>query len=313
MSLPDNLGKGGWSAATAAKVLPLLVAHAHSARPITYGDLSREATKRKWSHPVMPIAYRYVAGAIGFALEDTQKKWGHPIPPINALVVNEKSCLPGKGVDWFIKNYLRGTGSKRRLTLAERQSIVEEVHKDIYNFGKWDALLREYGLSAIELAEARDRTGHLTRRSYHWSKEGESAAHKALKNYVADNPSSVGLPADCPRGQEEFLLPSADKIDVLFQHDKWDIGVEVKAHNANDDDLLRGIYQCVKYRELLRAMHRVRGTVPRARSLLVVQRRLPAVLRAVAATLKVEWCVITSLAPAGGGTGGGRLRSSLRI
>lgn len=294
MAIPEPLNQDKWAAVTARRVLPLLISYAHSARPITYGGLSREATKRNWSHAVMPIAYRYVAGTIGFALEETEKAWGQPIPPLNALVINEGTGLPGKGVDWFVKNYLRGTGSKKRLTASQRASIIEEVHKDIYNYGHWNRLLREYNLSPLPTTKAA-RSRRLPRRSYHWSNEGESKAHKALKDFVARHPSCVGLPHHCPNGEKEFLLPSADKIDVLFQCDGWDVGVEVKAHNAVDDDIRRGIYQCVKYREILRAIRRVEGSIPQAKALLVVQREMPATLEAIAKTLKVEWRVVQKL------------------
>src|SRR5207253_9562223 len=107
-----------------------------------------------------------------------------------------------------------------------------------------------------------------------------------------NNPSSIGLPGHCAAGETEYLLPSADKIDVLFKLNGWDIGVEVKAHNAVDDDLQRGVFQCVKYRELLRATRRAEGAIPQARSLLVVQRKLPAKVEFIAKLLNVQWCVV---------------------
>ena len=99
----------------------------------------------------------------------------------------------------------------------------------------------------------------------------------------------VNLPRNTPKGEQEYLLPSADKIDVLFQDGPWDVAIEVKASNATDDDLLRGVYQCIKYRELLRAMKRVNGEIPQARALLVTERDLPKEHQRIANTVKVEW------------------------
>jgi hypothetical protein len=288
MPLPESLQGDSWTSATARKLFPLLVAYAEACRPITYGLLSQEVIKRGWSHYVMPLAFRHPAGAIGYALEETEEEWEEPIPPLNALIVNENTGLPGKGVDDFLKTYLRQTGSKKRITSQQRRSIVEEIHKDIFNYSGWRKLLQHYSLPGpSKLADSPAKT--LRNRKYNWSSEGESEAHKKLKNYVANNPWVVNLPPKTPKGEKEYVLPSADKIDVLFQDGLWDIAIEIKASNANNDDLLRGIYQCIKYRELLRAMRRVDGQIPQARSLLVTERELPNEHQEIANTLKVQW------------------------
>lgn len=291
MSQPDSLRGDEWSKKTARKVLPLLVAYAHAARPITYGELSRETTQRKWSHDVMPLAYRYVAGAIGFSLEETEEEWDEPIPPINALIVNDNTGLPGKGVDTFLKAYLRQTGSKVKLTAAQRQSIIEEIHKDIYNYSNWGKLLSHYNLK--KPPKLRNGGKKKKQTSYNWSNEGESQEHKNLKRYIATHPESIGLPSNS-ESTEEFLLPSADKVDVHFQSEGWDVAVEVKSVKSNDDDLRRGVFQCVKYREVLRALRRTEGEIPQVKSLLVVERPLPSELVDIATTLKVR-CVVVNL------------------
>ena len=287
MPLPESLQGETWAHSIARRLLPLLVSYAEACQPVTYGELSKEAMKRKWSHYVMPVAYRYPAGAIGYAIEETEEEWKKPIPPINAIIINEKTGLPGKGVDYFLKTYLRLTGYKRRLTMHQRQSIVEEIHKDVFNYIGWRDLLQYYGLSEPpELQQP--KIDSKQKQKYNWSGESESEAHKKLKQFVANNPWVVDLPRTTPKGQREYILPSADKIDVLFKHGPWDVAIEVKASNANDDDLLRGIYQCVKYRELLRAEKRVIGAIPQARALLVTERSLPSEHQRVADTLKVE-------------------------
>ena len=279
-----------WTKVTARKVLPLLVAYANAAEPVTYRGLSEEAIHRNWSHYVMPVAYRYVAGAIGFGLAETEREWGEPIPPINALVVNEATGLPGKGVNIFVRSYLRQTGSKKRLTQAQRQSIIEEIYKDIYNYAGWNRLLRYYGLpnppKITSTAQNKKPTPN-----YSWSNEGESREHKNLKEYVRKNPRIANVSSKAI-ATAEYLLPSADEIDVHFEEGDWDIAVEVKSARSNDDDLKRGIFQCVKYREILRALRRTEGFVPQARSLLVTERELPNKLKIIASTLKVPWIVV---------------------
>lgn len=290
MALPEALQGKEWSKVTARKVLPLLVAYAHSAMPLTYGELSKEATRRKWSHYVMPLAYRHVVGAIGFGLEETEEEWGEPIPPINALVINESTGLPGKGVDLFLKTYIRQTGSKRRITRSQRESIVEEIHKDIFNYPYWGRLLKHYGLSEPpKLRSSPAPKNH--KPNYGWSSEGESQEHKDLKLHVLKNPDCIGVSTKAV-AMEEYLLPSADKIDVYFEEGDWDIAVEVKSIRSNDDDLKRGIFQCVKYREVLRALRRTEGRIPQVKTLLVTEREINSELREIASTLRIPWMVV---------------------
>ncbi len=99
-------------------------------------------------HYVIPLAYRYTAGAIGYALEETEEEWKEVIPPINALVINEATGLPGKGVDYFLRTYLGHIKHRKRLTKDQRKSVIEEIHKDIFNYTGWRKLLRHYGLDS---------------------------------------------------------------------------------------------------------------------------------------------------------------------
>ena len=52
----------------------------------------------------------------------------------------------------------------------------------------------------------------------------------------------------------EHRLPSADTIDVLFQTSRDCVGVEIKSRISDDADIVRGIFQVVKYRALLEAL-----------------------------------------------------------
>jgi len=290
MSVPEAMEGKRWSEATARKVLPLLVAYAEACRCLTYTDIAHEVVRRGWGHFVAPVAYRTVAGAIGFALRDTGEEWEEEIPPINALIVNAKTHLPGEGVDYFVREYLGVGGDGRKLAERDRQAIVEQVHRDIFNYPDWRRLLEEYGLRSPPVLKPGPGGKRRRRRKYGWSSEAEGQAHKRLKQYIAGSPGVVGLPARCAPGVLEYVLPSGDKIDVLFRDKDWVIAVEVKARKAHDDDLRRGIFQCVKYRELLRAEQLTEKRLPFARSLLVTERALPRNLAREAELLKVP-CV----------------------
>ena len=293
MPLPESLQGDEWSSSTARKILPLLVSYAEACQPVTYGQLSQEVIRRKWGHYVIPLAYRTAAGAIGEALEETENEWGEPIPPINALVVNATTGLPGKGVDYFLTNYLDATHRSKKLTKEQRQSVVEEIHKDIFNYNHWHRLLQHYGLENPPPLDKKTKNRQIKRTQYNWSGEAESDAHKRLKAYVSKHPELVELPKTAAPGLTEYLLPSADKVDILFSDNDWRIAVEVKSINSNDDDLRRGLFQCVKYRELLRAEQRIEGVIPQAKAILVTERRLPKSLSHEAQLLKVPFVIVT--------------------
>jgi hypothetical protein len=287
MPLPKAMQGDKWSPTMARKILPLLVSYAEACEPVTYGQLSQEVIRRKWGHYVMPVAYKNPAGAIGYALEETEDELGEPIPPINALVINAITRLPGKGVDYFLKNYLIHIKRPKKLTKDQRESVIEEIQKDIYNYAGWRHLLQRYGLNNPPALANKTKSRKPKREQYNWSGEPESEAHKRLKTYISLHPELVDLPNRTTPGLTEYLLPSADRIDVLFSDGDWKIAVEVKAINANDDDLRRGIFQCVKYRELLRAEQRTENEIPQARAILVTERTLPKRLLREAVLLQV--------------------------
>ena len=124
MKLPESLQGDSWTATTARRILPLLVAYAESYSPVTYGQLSKEVQRRRWGRYVMPLAFRTVAGAIGDAIQETEEEWDRTIPPINALIVNADTGLPGHSVDYYLRHYVNERKGLPRLTESQRESIV---------------------------------------------------------------------------------------------------------------------------------------------------------------------------------------------
>jgi len=88
---------------------------------------------------------------------------------------------------------------------------------------------------------------------------GESEAHKSLKLLIMNNPSMVGLDQALAPGKDEVTLPSQDTVDVLFEKPEAYYCVEVKGKHSSDEDILRGVYQCIKYKALLEALALDRG------------------------------------------------------
>jgi len=202
----------------------------------------------------------------------TDGRADHTIPPTRAVqlpaIPHEAAKDNGKG---------------------QRESIIEEIHKDIFNYAGWGKLLQHYGLESPPPLHQGKVGNRPKRKKYHWSRGPESDAHKQLKKYISENPHVVGVGRKTAPGLTEYILPSADRIDVLFSEDGWRIAVEVKPFKASDDELQKGIFQCVKYRELLRAEQRTEKVIPQARAILVTERSLPKRLARIADLLQVPY------------------------
>lgn len=277
MPLPEALQGDSWTKYTARTIFPLLIWLAKNGRTITYGQLDREIVERGWGHHVMAVQYGHPAGTIGNALIETEEEWGDPIPPLNALVVNQSTQLPGDGVNLYLERYAEPDEHVDNMSLDEKGAIVEEIHADIFSYEYWDDLLEKYELEPFEneLGDEQENDEICKPSRGGWSGEAESEEHKKLKEYIASNPSAVGLTAKSGKGIIEYLFPSSDKADVVFKNGKRFLGVEVKSIISNDDDINRGIFQCVKYQSLLRAEQKALMMPPTARAILVVERQLP--------------------------------------
>lgn len=293
MPLPDSLVGDKWTKYTARTVLPLIVWCAKNGKTITYGRLDSEIVNRGWGHHVMAVQYGYPAGAIGSALIETGEEWAESIPPLNALIVNQSTKLPGDGVNWYLERYHKPEQHVDDMTIDEKRAIVEEIHADIFAYEYWDDLLEEYELTPIiDGLEEENNHGDENEISKPskggWSTESESEEHRNLKQFIANNPKVVGLKKKSNKGIIEYLFPSADKADVVFQNESKYLGVEVKSIISNDNDINRGIFQCVKYQALLRAEQKTLMIPPTARAILVVERELPYALQNLADALCIK-------------------------
>jgi len=298
MSLPESLQGDTWTRATARAALPLLIWCAKNGKTITYGKLRQEIVNRGLGPSNVPDArYGNVAGAIGSALIETAEEWDESIPPLNALVVNSQSELPGNGVNYYLQQYYNPDKNFDKMSEDEKRAITEEIHQDIFAYQRWDDVLKKYGMHPIrtgiidEEDDAPDEIKQPSRGG--WSSEGESKEHKALKNFVAENPAAVGLSKNAKKGQIEYLFASGDKADIVFATKNGFFGVEVKSIISNEADLNRGIFQAVKYQALLRSEQKAMLSPPTARAVLVTERELPISLQNLADILGISVYVVS--------------------
>jgi hypothetical protein len=165
----------------------------------------------------------------------------------------------------------------------EKKVIVKVELEKVFNYPKWLDVLEELGLSRAESLNPQ-----LVPSTDHRGGPAESEAHKRLKDYIAQHPRVVGLNKSLAPGGTECKLPSGDIPDVLFQSKRHHIAVEVKSHISDKVDLRRGLFQCVKYRAILKACRSVESGTYEVDALLAIEGSLPEKLIPVRNTLGVR-------------------------
>ena len=271
--------------------LPLLVAHVLRQRddlliPITYSRLAELLDRRNKHGEPFPRGLGHVLGRVTALIARAGAQMLERPPYLTSVVVHTSgpdAGLPGKGMNDLWSGY-------ESLAIEDKKAKVWKEYEHILAFGsRWNDILRLLALPPIEPPSVSDEGAQGTGG---WA-GGESAAHKALKQFVLDHPEICGTPLDCWFREPEFALRSGDAIDVMFKTDRVWVGVEVKSRisDGNPDDYERGIYQVVKYKAVLDAQVRIDylENKPEVRVLLVLESRLPDEHRELAAALGVQY------------------------
>ncbi len=268
----------------ARAAFPLLVRQAQAGVPIYYSDLAEELE--------MPNArnLNYVLGSIGQSLELLSKEWKEKVPPIQCLVVNKSTGLPGEGIGWFLVK----KEDFASLPLRQQRAIVEAELQGVFTYPRWEKVLEFFSLEPT-LA---DFAPIVSKASGGGFGGGESKHHKALKEYVAKNPEAIGLKASTPIGITEQPLPSGDSLDVSFFNRKCWVAAEVKSAISSEADIVRGLFQCVKYRAVMEAVQVSEARAQNARALLVLESTFPQSLVPLRNILGVE--VVEGVSPKNG-------------
>jgi hypothetical protein len=208
-------------------------------------------------------------------------------PLLNLLVVSVKG-VPGKGANGFIRDRF-GLPGKPDAPIPNREFYIEKEAARVFTSKRWPRIYRRLfkqdppEVDPATLVEGKEQDGKPpAKRKGGRGGPAEGPAHKALKAYVLAHPPCVGAPAKPDKSQDEYLLLSADEIDVVFEHRDAAYLIEVKAANADEADLRRGVYQCVKYRAVYHAQ--CKGLTPniKIRAILAVESDVPGDIGALA-------------------------------
>lgn len=191
---------------------------------------------------------------------------------------------PSYGVDGFLKRYV-DVSTSENLTSNNRLAMIERATNAVHNYSRWDDVASYFG---VNIPEEFSENEPILLPKPAPIMGGESKAHLALKNFIAEHPELFSSYGDFKDGTIEFRLDSGDEVDVLFQNDEQTLAVEVKTDTASQGELTRGIFQCVKYRAVLRAMYDIEGKLINVHTVLVTPQQLSLAHKSAARRLNVN-------------------------
>jgi len=230
-------GKNPKNAAKATEVLPLLVKYAEGGETVTYGELGKAVGVH---HRVV----RHILGVIGDAL----KKFDANIPMIQLIVINKKHRIVGTaGLGWLEEPEQIAARSQN-----EKEELCRVAQEKVFEYRHWREILAKCHLAPLSLSPPLETLIEEAAVSiFNGGAEGED--HRVLKEYVKAYPACIGLKQRFTRCSTESTLPSGDEMGVFFESATEQVCVEVKGRKSCEADMLRGIFQCVKYRAVLEA------------------------------------------------------------
>ena len=225
----------------------------------TYSDLNSEIGKPKNFRPGVVLGY------VHSVLKRLRVLTGEAdIPELSVLVKKTAKGLPSYGFAAVYPDF-------NSYPLSSRREIVNSLCAKAISYPNWDTVLQALCLKPSVIDSEKDEAA-IRSGKYHGS--GEGPEHKALKEFICAHPESVGARNVTLKETERILL-SGDRLDVYFvQEDGTQIAVEVKSIVSPDDDILRGLYQCVKYKAILDAENKAHARFGKVRCLLVIEGKL---------------------------------------
>ncbi|MCL8267889.1 hypothetical protein M9Y82_14845 [Leptospira weilii] len=144
---------------------------------------------------------------------------------------------------------------------------------DVFHYEKWPKVLEHFNLESnnLPIKTFTQSNGSALKIK---SNGGESEFHKNLKETISKNLDLLNL-KNYVVGETEYFFPSADAIDILFENSKSIVEIEVKSKISNEADIIRGMFQCIKYESPIEAKNRVNGSRKKIRVILALENEFP--------------------------------------
>jgi hypothetical protein len=225
---------------------------------ITYGEIAdRLRADLSMEGKVFPTHIGWVVGTLMESILEVV----HSAPLINLLVVNQKTGHPGEGADGFLRRRFR-LPAGRPIRQERRKKLVAKAAGAVYAYAEWPNIYRRLfeakppASDPASLVTGTEIDGVPPSSVGGFGGPAESKEHRRLKEHIYTHPRVIGAPAQPNRKNTEQLLLSGDKVDVFFEHGDAAYLVEVKSIRSSEPDLMRGIFQCVKYRAVFEAQRK---------------------------------------------------------
>ena len=280
-----KIHQGKRTAEYARKALPIMVDCAIKGETITYGELGERVGRGG-------ARLHYEMSYIGEDLITVARELGLGIPPLNVVVINNKTGAPARGIMAFaneLKKFLDHLPDNYDdLKPSDCKRLFEKIYSKLKEFKHWDRVLDYLGLQPLRIENIVPYSPQDIKRAQTKGR-GEGPEHKRLKDYIRTHPQAIGLPSKYGHGMSEFTFHSIDEVDILFKHPKEWVGVEVKARNADEREITRGLFQCVKYQALLEATAIIENVSVPCRIVLVIEDRFPVNLLRMQELLDVQY------------------------
>ncbi len=228
------------------------------------------------------------ASKIGPIAEAAQEKirTQNPLAPVlNVLLVRKDTRKPGSGAQIQLSKRFPSRRWLKKKNAHEHhlwERVVNEATEEVYAYSDWERLYQNVYERTYEPAlfyAEEGAKGGLRR-----GRGGEGNNHKTLRLWVKGNPGQVDKEFHSFKALTEVELLSGDRVDGVFYDKGKIVAIEVKSRDSNWADLRRGIYQCVKYKAVLRAQD---DRLP-VESWLVTETALDGDLKALAKKLGVK-------------------------
>lgn len=237
------------------KAIPFLIHHAKIRKQVTYKELISTLGYETYS------GIGTLLGNVEDVISSLENTYAHSIPSLNALIVN-KNGLPSDGFSYVYPTY-------DKLTDEEKITFVNGHNEKVYSYPDWNWVLKALELRPAAIVDSA-YTNKLRKSVTIYGHGGEGPEHKAIKQAITYNSKLIGFD-DVKSAQTEYTLLSGDRIDVLLVLKNDDhIAVEVKPSTASQEDITRGIFQCVKYKAVMDAERNIESAFYKNSSILVL-------------------------------------------
>lgn len=193
--------KIGKTADNVRKILPVLIGWAKRGfTDKTYSDLSYEALGYKiYSGIGLPL------GCVYSILEKLGKAENENIPNPNLLVNSKSQGIPSDGLSWVLNGY-EGKSYEKKEEIKSQKNLRATTYKN------WDWVLHMLGLKECVITD--EETSDISK-AFSGGFGGEGEEHKALKNFIASNPSVLKHKINTWR-EDKFERSVANGTETVF-------------------------------------------------------------------------------------------------